>query len=350
MKIALLLICLIVIPFCLGGLFYDREEGRLLIFVKGILIQWGILFAVAVPFIITHKSFSLLLKVYIPVVLMLAIAGLLLFADNGIRWKKSHEEAWFFTKPVLLSGAECFYLAVFLGIWLFQMYKTLCYAFVDGDDAYYVALANVINSSDTLYTINPYTGVFSDVITYRYALAPFPVWIAALSRITGINVATMAHVIINVTLITITYVIYGELAKLLFKKDKEKQYMFLSFLAVFAVFSNVSQSMAETFMLTRTRQGKEALANIIIPFMFLCFLKLATREEFRVRFRDMCLMLTLTLAGALTSLFANVLLCIGYGLFFLYSFYRRSSLKSRIYMIIPTVPALLIMLMYWRLA
>lgn len=346
-----MLICvlyLLIIPFCMGLFFYEREEGKLMVGVKGYLIQWAVFFSVAIPCIVLGKTLTDILNIFVPVSFLLAIAGCVFFILAYSQAMKKRGEGVFAGTGMVLSKTEFVYLALFLGLWLFQMYKTIFYSFTDDDDAYYVVMANTINASDKLYTLDPYTGG-GTTINYRYALAPFPAWIAGLSRLSGIPVSTLAHIVLSCTLITITYVIYNELAKRLFKGNREKQYMFMVLFSVFSIFSNVSQSIAETFMLTRSRQGKEALANIIIPFLFYYFLKLAQNEELRIGIKDTCFMIVLSMAGSLTSLFSNLLYCIAIGLFLIYSIYRKAGIKSIITLLPTLIPPVLAMLLYWRL-
>lgn len=339
---------LFVLPLFLGLLFYERDEGRLFIIVKGYLVQWAVFFVVSIPCIVLGKSLTFVLNIFTPAIIVTALLAIGLLGYRAYNFKKRESKELFCVKPQPLSPNELIYLALFIGVVLFQLYKTVFYAFTDGDDSYYVAIANSINVSDKLYTVDAYTGE-TTTINYRYAFAPFSAWIAALARVTGTHVSTMSHVYINVTLILITYVIYNELGKIMFKGNREKRYMFLVLLAVFAMFANVSQSMPGTFMLTRARQGKEALSNIILPFFFYSFYKKSLAESFRVKFFDCCLWIVLILAGALTSVFSNVLLLIAMGIVFLYSLYKKSDLKSKMYIISASLPTVFVILLYWRM-
>lgn len=348
MTVVILMLSLLIIPFCLGLIFYEKDEGGLFIFAKGYILGWCLFFLTAIPCIIYRKTLTVLLSLYVPLCIGAALLGVLIFAMGRMREYKDAESL---QKPVnkgLFEGKEWIYLSLFLGLWLFQMYKTVCFAFSDGDDAYYVSMATAINSGNGLYTVDPYTGIPSEP-TYRYALAPFPVWIAALARLSGMHTATLSHIVLNVTLITITYAIYNETAKLLFEDNKEKRYMFMTLLAVFAVFSNVSQSMAETFMLTRARQGKEVLANIVIPILLYFFLRLMKKETFKVTLKECGFLLSIAFAGALTSLFANAIVGIALGGLFLYSFIRKSNIVTKLYIGAAALPALLTVALYWRL-
>ena len=73
-------------------------------------------------------------------------------------------------------------------------------------------------------------------------------------------------------LIPLTYVIYLEIGRMLFRRDPNKLPMFMIIMAVFQMFGHTSISTAETFFLTRTWQGKSMLANVAIPLIIWLFL------------------------------------------------------------------------------
>ena len=98
----------------------------------------------------------------------------------------------------------------------------------DGDDAYHMAIASVAESSGNMYTANVYA-FGNTTLTYRYALAPFPIWIAYLSRISGVHTLTIAHIILGIFLITMSYVIYASSAKELFGDNRKKRLQMQAF-------------------------------------------------------------------------------------------------------------------------
>ena len=96
----------------------------------------------------------------------------------------------------------------------------LTHASFDGDDAYYVVQSVITDETDTLYRILPYTG-FSTSLDMRHAMAVFPIWIAYLARMTGIHATIVSHSILPLVLIPLTYLIYYEIGKVLFKEKED---------------------------------------------------------------------------------------------------------------------------------
>lgn len=149
----------------------------------------------------------------------------------------------------------------------------------DGDDAFYIATANATNVSGTMNLIQPYTGFFTDALDVRHAFASAPVWLAFLSRMTGIHAAVMGHSVLSLVLILLHYFIVLEMGGLLFSENKNQKYLFASLVALFNIFGYVSIYTAQTFFLTRTWQGKSIFANLFLPVLLLILLWLGDVEK-----------------------------------------------------------------------
>ncbi len=246
--------------------------------------------------------------------------------------------------PAPMTRPEILFLGLFLGLVLFQLYKSVAFAYADGDDAYYVATSQLSSISEFMYKQDPYTGMLFDQ-GKRYVLAPFPIWISVISRITGLNAAAVSHVAAPVALIPVTYIIYSEIGIFAFKENKEARYIFLCMIALFVLFSGYSLMPAERFLLTRTRQGKEALANIIIPGVLLVFGDAFSGEEGMDR-EETLLLFLFGLGGALTSFFSNLLLGILGGLWFILCIIRKQGARSLIRTVAAMIPEAVMVVIY----
>lgn len=295
-SIFVLLIILILAPLSMGLMFKEEGSGKAISFVYGFVIEWATFFVLAIPAILFKRRLSELIYFVLGVWLIFSFLGLFSFFRCGKRG----------SIRCLLSKSEIIYLGIFLALVAFQLYKAVFYAYADGDDSFYVATSQVADASDKMFIMDAYKGNPTR-IEYRYALAPFPVWIALVSRLSGVNAATVSHVIIPLVFIPLTYIIYDEIAILFFDEDREKRYMFLCLVAVFEMFSNVSTSTSGTFLLTRARQGKEALACIVIPLMFLMIGRMI-KSDFELSIKRWFLFLLISVGASLTSVFANMLI------------------------------------------
>ena len=128
-------------------------------------------------------------------------------------------------------------------------------AFFDGDDAYYVAQSVITDETNVLYRILPYTGL-TTTLDVRHALASLPVWEAYLARVTGIHAAIIAHSVLPLLLIPLTYIVYFRIGQRLFRGQGRKTAAFLIVVGILQIFGNTSIYTNATFFLMRTWQGK----------------------------------------------------------------------------------------------
>ncbi len=328
------IILLLVLPAAMGLLLRKEKESMLITFVYGYILQWAVFFVVCVPYIIKRGRLSHVSKITIAVYAVCALGGIVKYLFS----KKNR------ITVRILSKSEIVYLAVFLGLVIFQIYKALFFAYEDGDDSFYVSISQYSAVADYMYTTDAYRGTPS-VIWYRYALAPFPEWIASFAQRTGINAAIFSHTIIPPVFIVITYIIFNEIAKLLFEEDAEKRYMFLVLLAVFEMFENVSTSTSGTFLLTRARQGKEALACIVLPLLFF-EIYYVIKNGCKISFLMFLLMVCTSISAALTSMFGNMLAPLMVGFLMLYVVIKKKGLKAFLLAGLTIVPNALAVLLY----
>ncbi len=230
-------------------------------FVCGLVCLWSMFQILSIPFILKERPFSQVVILYgIGILLWTAGSLFFFFAE-----KRKHSFA--IKSKSKFTAKEYWLWGIFFALLLFQLFQAVFLAYADGDDAYYVGVAAVTESSDTMYRMIPYTGE-TTTLDVRHGLAPFPVWIAFLSRLSGCPVAVTAHIVLPLVLIPISYLIYAFVGNRLIKEKKWLP-VFLILLEVLILWGNYSFYTAETFLLTRSRQGKAAVANIMIPFLFL---------------------------------------------------------------------------------
>lgn len=342
-SIVILIIMLLILPFFTGALLSERNEKGLVSLVYGYLLQWSVFFVIAVYAIRKGYDLTFITDTFFKVAVPLAVLGLVFFVTGIIKKEK--------TPFVKLSKNEIIYLACFLGILLFQLYKTVFYAYADGDDSFYIATAQDISQTLKLYVNNAYLGdhVYPN---YRYALSPVPVWLAMLANTGNIQVTTLSFSVVPVVLILLTYIIYNEIGKALFDEDREKRYLFLLLISVFVMFANVSTSTAETFLLTRARQGKEGLANIVLPFFFLMLVKLVKKslkepERRLFNVRTYILIILAGISAALMSVFGNILALLILLFLFAYVVFKRRRLLEAVLAAFLATPNLIVLYLYF---
>lgn len=308
----MLLVWLIIVPTAIGIIpacfIPQRRRTYVITFLAGFLVSLAVFEIVAIPcmLLITYGAFSVCVKVYAAVEIVLAIMGIvtgIILVNkkkqediasrelNSITYRaiKHRLEAIFPGEQHVLAedfmdpradvyGRRNRYSVegkvlwgVFVVLLLFQMGMAFFYASFDGDDAYYVVESVLAVQTDTMNTILPYTGG-STTLDIRHALAVITMWIAFIAKISGVHATILSHTLLPLFLIPLTYVIYIEIGRMLFRRDPNNLPMFMIIMAVLEMFGHTSISTSETFFLTRTWQGKAMLANVAVPLIIWLFL------------------------------------------------------------------------------
>lgn len=203
---------------------------------------------------------------------------------------------------------------LFWGLLLIQLVQAVRLAYGDTDDAYYVAVSSITESSNTMYEVLPYTGGGTK-LDMRHGLAPFPIWVAFLARMSGMPAVMVAQVVLPVVLIAMAYGIFYLLGSVLIPEKGGKLALFLIFTEILVLFGNYSIYTVENFMIARSRQGKAALGSLVIPFLLLLLLLLLRKLEAKGKRHWMLYLLIAagTLTGCLCSTLGVLLVCLAIG-------------------------------------
>lgn len=260
------------IPVLVGTLFWDVcgfRRNILFWWVSGQMLLWAVFQIICVPMILIKMDFMYLVWLYTAVAAILLIVAAVLFCRRK-GWKFLYSAKGTKTKRAVILGG------IFWALLLFQLIQAVRMVYYDGDDAYYVALTTITN--DTMYQKLPYTGGTTE-LDIRHSLAPFPIWIAYLTQVSGLEAVTVSHIAVPLMLISMTYGIFYLLGERVFGEKQERVPLFLVLSELLVLFGDYSYYTAENFMIARSRQGKAALGNIIVPMLFLLLLLLLQQLE-----------------------------------------------------------------------
>ena len=152
-------------------------------------------------------------------------------------------------------------------LFVYMLVMAISCSWFDGDDAYYVAQSVITQQTGTMYSIQPYRGG-STGLDLRHVMAAFTMWISYVSTASGFHAAIFCHTVLPLVVIPITELIYIEIGrKLLGDKYRDLLPEFILFVMLFQVFGSTSIYTSETFLLTRTWQGKSMVATFLFPLM-----------------------------------------------------------------------------------
>ncbi|MCM1326189.1 MAG: DUF6077 domain-containing protein [Bacteroidales bacterium] len=259
----------IMIPVVVGTLFLsvcNFKQNLIFWWISGQMLLWAVFQLLCVPAIWMQTDFEPLAQIYTAVTGILLITAAVLFIRRK-GWKFLYFAKNKGTKEQMILWG------IFGALLLFQLIQAVRMVYADGDDAYFVALTTITNNANTMYRKLPYTGGSTDV-DIRHGLAPFPVWISHLAQISGLKPVTTAHIAVPLMLVAMTYGIFYLLGEKLFRDRPERIPFFLVMLELLVLFGDYSFYTAENFMIARSRQGKAALGNLIVPMLFLLLILL----------------------------------------------------------------------------
>ncbi len=316
LQLVLFSIVMIALPVFVGELFAPVYKGRgkyIFRWVSGQFMLWAGFQVISVPMILKKANFSLLVWLYVAYIaaLILLVIGVSLRRDAFDRiphiYKGKKREKVSLASFILWSG--------FWALLAVQVLQAIRMAYGDGDDAFYVSITTATVNADTMYMKDPYTGL-ATTFEARYGLAPFPIWIAFLSKVTGMVPVMMAQVALPVALICMTYGIFYLIGNRLFPERNGQLPLFLMFSELLILFGDYSFSTAENFMLARTHQGKSVLGNIVIPFLFFLLFVLYRRLQKKdaIPVELYTLFCVAAIAGCMCSTLGALLVCMFVGI------------------------------------
>ena len=299
-SVFVLLSLLLAVPFLTGLVFTtilpQEKSTPAVLFTAGFLAQIACFEVIAVICMLTDiwNPFARVRILYTACALLFCVAGAFVYA----RKKRSGEAVLHVIRPASDKETAVWYGIFFLLV-LFQMGMSLYLTSFDGDDTYYVAQSLNTQMTGRMYTIEPYTG-HTTPLDSRHALALITVWQAYLAKLSGIHATILAHSVMPLFLIPFSYLVLYLVGRELFAGNETRVPLFLGLTCLLRIFGNVSIYTPETFLLTRTWQGKSILANVVPVFILWIFLQL---------FRDpgqkglwILLALTNVFAGTCTSI------------------------------------------------
>ena len=300
----------VIVPLCIGLLWNDswKEEKNAVvrIYLSGFLTQFAVFQLIAVPvMILLPRGMNDLVLLVSAALILLSAAGIAVYfwrnkkrkaLQNALREgilkirKQLDGMSW---------GMRLYWLIAFAMIG-FQMYMSYDRAMFDGDDSYYVVQSVLADQTGVLNRIRPYTGL-STALDVRHAFASLPLWEAYVARMTGIHAAIVAHTLLPLVLIPLTYLCYYLIGEKLFGQEHTgKLPFFMILVSVLQIWGNTSIYTNATFFLMRTRQGKSVMANLVLLALLWLLWEIMERYDQR-KYGLFCLLVMTNIAAAMMT-------------------------------------------------
>lgn len=328
----LILFWLGMLPLLLGNRLV-KEEGELK--VKDIFLSylfgWMKMFAwfqiLAIPFIFLRFRLTTL-------VIAWAIGMFLLLLFYVIKNRAGYKEL-FKSRQKISRPHYTAIIAVLLIA--FQLFAVTFLAHEDADDAFFIGQAVTDEHTDTMMVYVGDSGAEWGRFHPRYVFAPFPTFLANLSRLVMIHPLILARVVFQITFIAMCYMVYYLLAEWVFKEDEKKTAICLSFISLLNIWGNISVFTSSSFLLFRLHQGKALLANLILPFLI--YLLVTYYQEKKYNEKELLLvMISSTLVSSMGVVLAPLLL----GVYAIPRFVREKRVIIFVQTILCSMPNIVI--------
>ena len=226
--------------------------------IVGFFLYYSIFTLFCVPIMYRWRPLSMLSKIWIVAVAVIAFLSIIL---NHKSWKKITFE--FDNK--LFVGAFLIVTLIEAAIIIYAYHFTL-------DAAYYVANVGTSVETNMMNVYDPYTGDWQDHFQLRYFFATYPLQDSVVCFLTGIHPLLQTKIVMAAVVVFLSNILYVMIGRELFGKKDEKCFLFLIF-AIVANFFFITIYTSSNFMITRTYEGKNILANVIIPMIFYMYIR-----------------------------------------------------------------------------
>ena len=326
---ALVVMWLGVIPLLLGNKVNKNDPTAkeiYLCYIFGWLKMFAWFQVLAIPFIFLGFSLSSLVWVWATGIMALLVYYI---AKNGSDYLEILRGNVKLPKLNMLE-----WLA--LGLIAVQLLAVTILTHEDADDAFFISQAVTDNHTNTMLAYVGDTGAPWGSLPSRYVLAPFPQFLAAMSRLVMINPVVLGRVVFQIVFIATCYMVFYLLLSLVFK-DRRNIAIGLCFVSLLNIWGNISVFTTSSFLLFRLHQGKALLANLILPLMI--YLLITYYRDNKYKQRDMLLvMVSATLVSSMGVYLAPLL----HGAYTLVQFAKDRKLVTIRNAVISCLPALVI--------
>ncbi len=271
LKLLLFALWMILIPF-LTGYFsseYKKEDPDVFrAYFNGLFFELALFEVLSVPMVFLKASLHTL--TYTWVLLSVLIALVLIFRARGVSSLTGKIKSTVSHPVSFLKSRVTPYLVLALILILLQAAVAALGEHIDDDDAFFVASAETSVTTDTLMEYDPYTGAeYTSGPPARYVFSAWRLLYAALSLLTGMHSALIAHLVLPGLIILFAYLIYALIAQELFsKEEREKRDLFLFIVALVLMTGGYAAHSLGTMLITRGWQGKVIMGTIIQPALF----------------------------------------------------------------------------------
>lgn len=245
----------------------------------GIAIMLALFHILSVPMIAIKGRFSVLKNAWFICVVILCILSIFFnrkYFSAGIKNP--------FTKKTTTSVYVIWIFAI--AIILFQTWLLAFNMHMDTDDVRFISEALEAYDLDSMLMIHPITGTYLGVPMgemVKELSAPYPFFIATISKITGVHPAITAHTVFPMVLIPLSYIVIYLLGKFFFEQsgtdnEEKKIAVYMLIASIIILFSFESVYSFGYTLLTIIWQGRSILATVMLPLLWITLMKYMSED------------------------------------------------------------------------
>ncbi|MCM1170952.1 MAG: DUF6077 domain-containing protein [Clostridium sp.] len=264
LKISIFVIELIIVPFLLGLLISVNDtihiKEPLAKYIIGFFLSLALFWIICVPMTLFRCSFTQFVYFYSFIIICCCIFSICLVLKKRDILLKPHFKKF--------NRFEMMYFMLFILLLFVQLYFALFYDVTTSsyDDYSYITLSLDAITNDGIYITDINSGKIIADFDGKRVCASWPIFIAFLSKTTGVHVTVIAHTIMPMFFLLIAYIVYYLMAKKLFNKSEDRL-IFLCIVSMLNIFGLYSDYSLTFRLLVALWQGKAIVSTIIIPFL-----------------------------------------------------------------------------------
>lgn len=349
-NILLIIIWSIIIPVMAGQLVCVLlgESGSGSIFGRiayGFLVMCVSFMLFAIPMIAMKLPFHMLVYAWTAFILVLAAFMTVFGVKKGhVREAALHVRSSLkgFVSDIKNDRLCLFAWCAALLFILFQAGLSAGTMRMDTDDSRFIAEAMEAVEKDTMLQHHAITGKFLGFAPgeqIKDVTAPYPLFIALLSRLYGLHPAITAHTVLPFLLILLSYIVFALTGRFLLGEDNKKNGLYLMFLSLITMFSFETIYASGYTLLTIIWQGRSICAMIMLPLLWYFLMRVTEKEKASAS--DHCIIVISALGNAMMSNMGAILAPVLIAAYALAYGIRRKSFKVFFIMGLCAVPDLI---------
>ncbi len=315
-----------------GNLRSHRFSATLSV-IMGFFLYYVMFEAVCIPVMVMKKPLHLLAWIWAGVVVIVTVVS---FACCRKRWIECFRGIKGFAKEHVV------FCIISTAIILIECVVIIyCYQFTL-DAAYYVGTASTSLTTDMINIYNPYTGMWQDHFEMRYFFSNYAINDAVMCFLFKMHPLIWTKIIMEAVVIILSNLVLYRLGRAMFKYDLKRTGVFLFFSALLCFFYSTIYT-AQEFFVTRTFEGKTIVGSVVIPLVFLVYIKLLEDHRDRSLWIEL---LIVSFASVVLSNSASMIFPAALFIFMIPLFFIKKDFRILIKSFAVVIPCLISVFMY----